>query len=70
MCHMEQLTPEVNQGGNIPFRLLKGICEDVLNVGRFVGDAVNIDPSPDAMSHYKPGLLGVIHQIRQERQGQ
>jgi hypothetical protein len=49
----------------VPFRLLHGVCETVLNVGRRISDS--LDPAYYAKSHVKPGLLDVIREIREER---
>lgn len=67
---MEQQRPEQDyiQTETIPVRLLHGVCETVLNVGRRIDDA--LDVSFYARSHVKPGILDVIREIREERRSQ
>lgn len=64
---MEQMHQPDQGGSNVAFRLLRGACDSVLNVPRAIAEIATFDPSPDTLSHVKPGLLEVIRQVREER---
>lgn len=67
---MEQGTPEAVHPKSIPLRLALGLGNTILNPFRIVGDFVNFDPSPEAMSSLKPGVFSELHKIREELRSQ
>jgi hypothetical protein len=66
---MEQEINRQHLEKSIPARLARGLGNTMLNPFRVIGEFINFDPSPDAISSIKPGIFSEFHQIKQELQG-